>query len=297
MVGMGFTSRVLLLLLALGPCSAKADEGVPLSLFVSILPQKYITERIGGAHVRVHVMVPPGASPATYEPTPRQMVLLAGVRLYYRIGVPFEHAWMERIVGVNGSMRILDGRDGISMRRMGAADDEDQGHEHGHGHGGPDPHIWLSPLRMRAMGARLNEVLQGLDPAHREDYQRNFEALSAELEALDTELRGILGNKRGRSFMVFHPSWGYFADDYGLHQVAIEREGKEPGGRTLARLIEGASRRGVATVFVERQFSQERARALARAIGARVVVLDPLAEDYIANMRAVAHAVAEAAYE
>ena len=294
---MGFASRVLVLLLALGPLSAQGGERAPLSVFVSILPQKYITERIGGAHVRVHVMVPPGASPVTYEPTPRQMVLLSGVRLYFRIGVPFEAAWMERIAAVNDRMSILDGREGISMRRMGDADGDGHRQEQGHGHGGLDPHIWLSPSRMQAMGERLKQVLQGLDPAHREAYQHNFESLSAELEALDAELRDILGGTRGRTFMVFHPSWGYFADDYGLHQVAIEHDGKEPGGRALARLIEGASRRGVATVFVERQFSQERARALARAIGARVVVLDPLAEDYIANMRAVARAVAEAAYE
>ncbi len=291
---MGSLARVLLALLLLGSALSHAGAEAPLPLFVSILPQKYITERVGGSRVRVEVMVGPGASPVTYEPTPRQMVRLASARLYYRIGVPFESAWMEKIRQVNPEMRVLDARESVPLRRMEEAGDRD--HDHGDLHG-MDPHIWLSPARLEVMASRLTEALRGLDPAHGEEYLRNFEALRRDLRALDGELRRILDPHRGKRFLVFHPSWGYFADDYGLRQVAIEREGKEPGGRALAQLIDSATREGVATVFVERQFSQERAGALARAIGAETRVLDPLAEDVLHNLRAVARALGEGAYE
>ena len=289
-------TRTLLLLLALIPAVSIGAEPGPVSLFVSILPQKYITERIGAEHVNVHVMVPPGASPVTYEPTPRQMVLLAGVKLYYRIGVPFETAWMERIQAVNPDMKVLDAREGVALRRMMAAENDAES-GHAHRHHSMDPHVWLSPSRMMVMGQHLAEELQVLDPLHREDYRRNLEIFRGDLDALDTELRAVLKDRKSMNFMVFHPSWGYFADDYGLTQVPIETEGKEPGARALAQLIDTGRRRRVKTLIVERQFNQERPRVLAQAIGARVEELDPLAEDYISNMRVVARAIAEAAYE
>ena len=222
------------------------------------------------------------------------MVRLASARLYYRVGVPFESAWMEKIRQVNPGMQILDARESVPLRRM--EEPGDHGHDHGDLHG-MDPHIWLSPARLEAMASQLAKTLQALDPVHGEEYRRNFEALRRELRALDEELRRLLAPHRGKRFLVFHPSWGYFADDYGLTQVAIEREGKEPGGQALAQLIDSATREGVATVFVERQFSQERARALARAIGARIRVLDPLAEDVPQNLRSVARALVEGVYE
>ncbi len=268
-----------------------SDAG-KLQVFVSILPQKYFVERIGGEHVQVSVMVGPGQSPATYEPRPRQMAGLVSARLFYRIGVAFEEVWMERISAANPGMQLLDARDGLVLREMEPAG----GHHHDHDQlpqakGHPDPHIWLSPIMVRAMAGRLRDTLIRLDPSNQASYRANYQAFADDLEALTREIKNRLADLKQRSFMVFHPSWGYFADEFGLRQIPIESEGKEPGARTLVRLIEQARTKDISVIFVQRQFSQAPARGLAEAIGARVVAIDPLAEDYLVNLRRVATAL------
>lgn len=272
------------LLLALAGMASAA----PLSVFVSILPQKFIVERVGGEHVKVSVMVGPGQSPATFEPRPRQMAGLSTAHLYYRIGVPFESVWMDRIRAANPHLSVLDARDGIPLRRMEAAGGHSPGKEGPH----DDPHIWLSPERVKTMAARLRDRLIELDPEHTEDYRANTAALIADLSRLQQQIRQRLAGLEHRSFMVFHPSWGYFADEFGLRQIPIESEGKEPGASTLARLIDLARRQRIGVIFVQPQFSQAQARALARAIGARLETIDSLAGDYIPNLLRVAQAIA-----
>ena len=273
-----------LLLAPLYPAAA-----APLPVFVSILPQKCVVERVGGDHVRVSVLVGPGQSPATFEPRPRQMAALARARLYYRIGVPFESVWMERIRAANPHLSILDARDGIALRRIDAA----PGSHHGD-RDAPrdDPHIWLSPERLKAMAARLRDRLIELDPAHAADYRANTAAFIADLDDLQQRIRQRLAGLKQRSFMVFHPSWGYFADEFGLRQIPIESEGKAPGAATLARLTGLARQQGIRVIFVQPQFDQTRARAVARAIGARLVTIDALAGDCIDNLQRVADAIA-----
>ncbi len=284
-------SRIFRLLLGvwlLLPVTVWAEQ--PLSVFVSVLPQKYFVQQIGGRHVQVTVMVGPGQSPATFEPRPKQMAALSRARLYYRIGVPFERVWMDRIRAANPGMSILDAREGLQLRAMPATD----GHHHGDD---MDPHIWLDPGLVRQMMPRLRDRLIQLDPAHGDEYRSNCQRFMQELTRLELDIRQRLSAVKSRNFMVFHPSWGYFAAAFGLHQIAIEDQGKGPGGRRLAGLIERARRDGVRVIFVQRQFSQAQARVLARAIGARVVAIDPLAEEYVENLRQVANAIAEAASE
>ncbi len=271
-------------------CAHISAEG-RLQIAVSIIPQQILVERIGRQHVEVQLMVQPGHSPATYEPGPRQMAGLSQADLYYRIGAPFERAWMGRILDAYPGLPVLDARDGVKLRQM-----EDVGHgEHGHEHmeGEPDPHIWLSLPLVKGMTQRLRDRLIELDPVHRVDYQNNHARLQETLGQLDMDIRQILSTMRSRRFMVYHPSWGYFADAYGLRQVAIESEGKEPGAQTLARVLEAARGMEVSSVFVQKQFSQAQAKAVAEAIGARVVVIDSLSEKYPENLRAVARAMAE----
>ncbi len=261
-----------------------------LSVFVSVVPQRYFLERIGGEHVRVSVLVKPGHSPTTYEPTPKQMTALAAADLYIRIGVPFEDAWMERIASSNPNLMVIDARDGLPLRDMTAH--QDPGGQHPTHSGRKDPHIWLSPPLALKMAAQLFDRLSELDPGHRADYEKNYRHLAADLERLDQDIRTLLANLHKRSFMVFHPAWGYFADTYGLQQVPIEVEGKVPGPRSLARLIDSARAQGVKTVFVDRRISHKHAHTVADAIGGRVVTIDPLAEDYMQNLRQVARILA-----
>lgn len=281
----------LLMLLAVALTSPLAAE--PVRVFVSVLPLQTFVAKVGGAHVDVRLMVRPGFSPHTYDPTPQQIAALGATALFVRTGVPFEDAWMDRIRSANPSMQILDVRQGLSLRRS-----DGHGHEHGHEHAEEqDPHVWTSPRRVIEMLGPIREALATLDPAHADDFAANQAAFTAELTELDREIQALLDPLTERRFMVFHPAWGYFADSYGLEQVPIEREGKHPGAQSLVHLIEQAKREGVRAVFVQPQFDRRQAEQVARAIGGRVISVDPLAADYVDNLRAVAGELAEALRE
>lgn len=291
-MGKRMTRHIVILIAALAiPTPTVAG---PLSVFVSVLPQKTFVEKVGGQHVEVHVMVPPGHSPATYAPTPQQISALANAALYVRVGVPFEKAWMARIRAANPHMETLDARTGIDLRSI-----ERHGHEHDAqtGESERDPHVWTSPPLVSHMARNIRDALTGLDPAHGPDYARNYALFAAELEELDLDVRARLKELPKRKFMVFHPAWGYFADTYGLIQVPIEKEGKEPGARALTALIEQARREQVDVIFVQPQFSRRSASQVASAIGGRVVAIDPLAPDYVENLRNVARQLAAEAGE
>jgi zinc transport system substrate-binding protein len=277
-------------LLALLHAPVAARE--PLPVLVSILPQQFLVERVGGDRVRTSVLVGSGQNPHTYEPTPRQMAEVSQARAFFRLGIDYEEVWLPRILRVNPGLEVVDQREGLTLRPV------DGGHRHADGHwhapARPDPHVWTSPANAKAMAAQVRDSLGRLDPAGAPAYAQGFERLAADLDALDAEVRAALAGARQRRFLIFHPSWGYFADAYGLEQVPIEQSGKEPGARGLARLIDQARAEGVRAVFVGPQDSPAPAEAVAREIGARVVPLDPLAADYLASLRRMAGALAEA---
>ena len=283
-----------------------AQGAEPLRVFVSVLPQQTFVERIGGGHVVVESMVKPGFSPHTYEPTPSQIARLAGADLYVNIGVPFEDAWNARLRAANPEIKMLDAREGISPRALEAHDHDDaeakshahqeiEAREHDHEPSGaaPDPHIWTSPILVKRMAENIQKMLAELDPSHAGAYRDNLAALSAELDALDRDIRDQLAGLSNRRFMVFHPAWGYFADTYGLEQIPIEKAGKEPGPRSLTALIDQARRESVRVIFVQPHFPRKSAEQVANAIHGRVEVIDPLAPDYFENLRRVARVIAE----
>lgn len=287
----GPMARILaaLFLLLSAPLGAGAFQ--PLEVFVSILPQRFLVERVAGDRARVSVLVGPGQSPHTFEPSARQMVALEQAAVMFRVGMPFEATWLPRIRAANPRLEVVDQREGLALRGDPA------GHDHSESdsrYAGRDPHIWTSPRLMRQMASQVSDTLARLDPPGAAGYQQRLEVLLADLDDLDRAIRQTLAGLGGRRFLVFHPTWGYFADDYGLVQVAIEQQGKEPGPRGLARLIDEARAEGVRVVFAQRQLSTATAEAVARAIGARVIELDPLAEDCLDNLRRVAGAIREA---
>ena len=272
-----------------------------LPVHVSVLPLKTFVEKIGGDHVDVRLMIQPGQSPATYDPTPRQISTLANSVLYIRAGVPFEKAWMERIRSVNPNMLVLDARAGIDLRIIELHENDHDNEHHffkrrADAHQGAsrhDPHVWTSPPLVKRMAGNIRDALTELDPANGQDYALNFNAFATELDRLDFDIRTRLKGVTMRKFMVYHPAWGYFADTYGLKQVPIEKEGKEPGARRLTALIEQAKREHVRAIFVQPQFNKKSAEQVALAIGGRVVVIDPLASDYADNLRYLAQQIAE----
>ena len=306
-----------LLLILLLPAIGMAK---PLRVFTSVLPIQNFVEKIGGEHVDVRAMVRPGYSPHTYDPTPKQIKSLSEAVLYVRTGLPFEDAWMDRIRCVNPGVQVLDTRRGIELREpethghhdedggdeLSASDQDQDGRRRKSRHDAQagraddthrhetDPHVWTSPLLVKQMVGIIRDKLAELDAAHAAHFARNHDAYVAELDALDAEIRTLLDPLDNRKFMVFHPAWGYFADTYGLVQVAIEREGKQPGARALAALIDQAKRESIRVVFVQPQFDRRQARQVAKAIGGSVIAVDPLAPNYIDNLREVARQFAEA---
>ncbi len=280
----------LLLLLGRGLPAEAADQ-----VFVSVVPQKFFVEKVSGGTIEVEVMVPPGASPATYEPKPSQMRKLATSSAYFAIGVPFEKAWLGKIAGVNPKMKIVHTEEGIERIAMAEHAHDGESPESGQDkHDGLDPHIWLSPPLVKKQAAVIRDNLTEMYPEQKAAFQENFALFSSEIDKLDTGLREILKNKRGLQFMVFHPSWGYFARQYGLQQVAIEIEGKSPKPAQLQELIRHAKEHKISVIFAQPQFSDKSARLIAQEIGGEVIMVDPLAENWLQNMTAVAEKFREA---
>lgn len=279
-------------------------EAAAVKVFVSIPPQKYFVEKIGGELVEVGVLVPSGADAHTYEPKPRQMAELAKARIFFSIGIDFEKAWMGRIAAANRSMQIVATDEGVAKLTLPAHDHsghaERKAPSTGPTHapdlrraaqapaGEPDPHIWLSPPLVKTQARTIAGALAAADPGNRWRYEENLARFLQEIDDLDLELRRLFAGSHGARFMVFHPSWGYFAQAYGLEQTAIEIEGKDPKPAQLRELIRRARQEGVKVVFVQPQFSPRSAEMVAAEIGGQVVMVDPLSADWAENLRAVA---------
>ncbi len=304
----GMIAPVILALLAtgLGAGRVSGDDPPPadspgVSVFVSILPQAYFVDRIGGPFVTTHVMVGPGESPASYDPPPRRMAELAGADLYFAIGVPMEAPILPHIRRSFPRVSIVDTRTGIGdvdePDSEGAESDDHHpterhaADEHAHG---PDPHVWLDPMLAKTQAAVIADALARFDTTHAPIYLENLSVLSADLDSLDAEIRALLAPVRGAELVVFHPAFGYFAKAYGLKQVAIERGGLAPGPKYLAGVLQDARKRGVSAIFSQPQFSLSSTEAIAHEIGVEVRILDPLARDYMRNLRQMAVEIRDA---
>ena len=246
---------------------------------VSILPQKYIVDRIVGDSFETLALLPPGASPATFAPKPSTIVKLKNAKLYLTIGVPFEKALLKRITTPKTDM-------GRYLRRFPMDHDHDD-----HDHEGLDPHLWLSPPHIMLLArATLQEAIR-LQPASSQKFLRNYQQFIEELARLDVKLYQKLLRTPNKSFLVYHPSFGYFARVYDLRQIPIEVEGKEPKPKELLKLVRIAKELGIETIFVEPQFPKKSALFLARKIGAKVETIDPLAYDLLTNLEKIADAI------
>lgn len=295
-----------------------------LRVFVSILPQAYFVERVGGERVRVEVLVGTGQSPHTYAPTPQQVAGLERCDAYFSIGLPFEERLLAKAASSLPLLNVVDCRAGVELRLMEAAHDHDHAkedggaaatatpaangshdaahaHEHNsHDHGAcvsageMDPHVWLDPKRVMVIAENICGELCRLDPDHGAEYRENLRVFKRELGELDERIAAALKPLAGREFFVFHPAYGYFGDSYGLKQVAVEIEGKDPTPRQIASLIAKARASGVRVIFAQPQFSDKSAEAIAREIDGAVVPLDPLAKDYIGNLDEMARRLVEA---
>jgi len=276
-----------------------------LKVTVSIVPQKYFVEQIAGDKVQVNVMVRPGFSPATYEPQTSQMKLLSDSQVYFSTGVPFENAWLEKFEDANRKMLLVDTSKGITKLEMSEHDhheeehekehhdekEKDNHHDEEHHEDGLDPHVWLDPLLVKIQAKTIYETLVQIDKKNADFYTKNYHVFLGKLDELDKKLETKLKNVSNSEFMVFHPSWGYFAKRYNLEQIVVEKEGKEPKPKEIVELIKEAKEHGIKVVFVSPQFSQKAAKTIATSIKGKVVNIDHLAYDYPTGLMNTATAI------
>lgn len=272
-----------------------ATPGAP-TVVVGIAPIAYFAERLAGDAIQIKTLVEPGRSPHSFAPTPRQVAELESAAGFIAIGLPFEQRLVEKIRANFPKLPICDASAGVEHIEATHQCEEDE-HVEGadpHEHGAADPHIWLDPKRARRIAANVAAELKRVAPGHEAEFSERLAAVDAELVALDAELTEWLAPLRGRSFIVFHPAYGYFADSYGLTQISIEVQGKDPTPTDVVRVVNEARRAGVKVIFYQPQYSSRSAEVIASEIGGVVEPLDPLAHDYLAQLRHMAQRVSEA---
>ncbi len=260
------------------------DDG--LGVVVTIVPQAKFAEKVGGDMISVTVMVPVGQSPHDYEPTAAQLQEVADAEIYFKVGsgVEFETAHLDELLEVNPHLEVVDCSSNITLLES-SGEDTDEAF---------DPHVWLSPVNAIEMVREMAQGLKAIDPENADFYQANADSYIAELENLDSDISQALGPYEGRSFIVQHDSWGYFAKEYGIVQLAVEPFGNTPTATELASLIDQAEEDNITAIFVSPQFDISSAEVIAESVGAEVIMADPLAENYIENLSSVANDLEEA---
>jgi len=280
------------LLLIIMACSQREERHDQMLVVVTIPPLAEFVEKIGGDKVHVSIMVPAGASPHSYEPTPGQLTDVANAKLYVKVGTPieFEIVWLDKLLATNSGITVCNASQGIDL--IGAGNGHDQTRTAGHGHTN-DPHVWVSPGNARIMVATICQSMITVDPKNRPHYEMNRDSYLHVLDSLDRDIRKMFGVKNQKTFLVYHPAWSYFAHAYGIDQITIEVEGKEPTAQVLQAIIGQARERGIRVIFASPQFNTKSAEVIAREIKGAVILIDPLAQDYVANMRKIVHILAE----
>ena len=240
----------------------------------SIAPIEGVVKKIGAKYVDSKVMVPYGASPHTYEPKSSQMRELSKAKLYFAVGVEFEDVWLKKFEDLNPKMRVVKLDEGIKKYPM-----ESKSHHH-HKMGELDPHIWTSIDNLQIIATKIAKNLQSIDNKHKQYYQERLKDYITQLNNLKQKITAILDkNPKNKIFMVFHPSWGYFAREFHRKMLAMEIEGKEPSARELMSLIKEAKKNHISAIITQPEFSDKKAKLLAKEIGVPVVALSPLTQN------------------
>lgn len=266
--------------------SAEIGAAAALEVFVSIPPQAFLAERLGGSSTTVTALADKGQDPHTFTPSPRQISALGKADIYFTIGIPFEKWIVEKIRARNANIRIIDSIAGIPKRKMEDHDNH-EGHDNNHA-GEPDPHVWLSPPLLKIIAGNMVEALIAADPGQEDFYRSNYQTLMADLDQLHRRVSEQLAPCRGETVFVYHPAFGYLTDTYGLVQESVEIAGKSPTARELAGLISRAQQEKVRIIFVQPQFDRKAALAVAAAIDGAVVPLDSLARNLLQSIEHMA---------
>ncbi|MCB2196574.1 MAG: zinc ABC transporter substrate-binding protein [Bacteroidetes bacterium] len=273
--------------------SAKNIDNQQKVITVSVLPQKYFVERIVGEQFTINVMIPPGASPVTYEPSPKQMKDLVHSEVYIRIGhIEFEKSWMKKLQSINPEMDIIDQSEVATLIEP----EHEHGHDHhheGHHHHGVDPHIWTSPKQVKKQIEFIYQYFTKQYPEYASEFTTNYNLFVNQVDSLDQYVSQTLEPHRSKKFLIFHPALSYIARDYGLQQISIEIDGKEPTPSNIQEIIEVAKSENIKVVFIQRQFSTHNAEVIAKEIGGSVVQIDPLDYNWAQSITMITNEIAK----
>lgn len=266
----------LALLFAFQSCRNKQENHRIVS--VSILPQKYFTERIAGDYLQVNVMIPPGMNPATCDLSTEQLKKLYDSDLCFTIGyLPFELTHLYPVLANRKDIQVINHSEGLDMLSGSCS----HAHEHEHG---VDPHIWLSPAIAKKMATTVYQTLATRYPEQKEAFKSNYEVLVQEIDGVDEKAEQVFKDKKQPVFLIYHPALTYFAADYGLEQISIEDEGKEPNPTHLKKIIDLAREKNIHIIFIQSQFDVSNAESIAREIDGQIIPIDPLAENWTEEM-------------
>jgi len=255
-------------------CSPKGTDNGERIITVSIAPFKYFVDEIADNDFKVNVMVPAGADPHTYEPFPEQINKLRKSVAYISNGyLGFEMNWLSRFYETNRTMKKLSLSDKIVPLASGH-------HHEGEHVEGADPHYWVSPKCALIMASSVKEFLCELNPSQKEKYTKNYQELLLKIQDVDNKAQELFAGIPNRSFMIYHPNLAYLARDYGLEEIPVEFEGKEPPPSRMRDLIDRARKDGIKTIFVQREYDTKNAKAIAHETGAEIRIIDPLSEDW-----------------
>jgi zinc transport system substrate-binding protein len=249
--------------LALSACSVRKTPQKP-TIIVTIEPMRYFTEQLAGNRFQVITMVPRNSSPETYEPTPQQVAACADSKLYLSTGMlPFETNWMEKLKANAPQMSVCNTSTGISLLKTANGTET-------------DPHVWMSPRNVRIMANNICQALIKADSPHSAEYQANLKKTLVMVDHVDSVIRRTMATAKGRTFVIYHPALTYFAHEYGLTQLSIENDGKEPTPVQLEAMIRTCKTQHVRCIFVQQQFTTHNAEIIAHECGARIVNINPL---------------------
>lgn len=257
------------------------DGDKKIVIAVTILPQKALVEAVSGDLAEVVTIVPPGNSPGNYEPTPQEMENFSKASVYFTISVPTEKA---NILPKANDMVIVD----LSAKVAEVYPDRE------FNPGERDSHIWLSPKRAKVMVEAITGTMANLDPENTQTYQQNAEAFLKELDRVNTEINEVFSRVQNLKFIVFHPAYGYFADDYGLEMYALEQDGKEATPQHLQDMIDLAEAENIKVIFSQAEIDSKQPDAFAEEVDGEKIMLEPLSDDYIANLERMAEAISGA---
>jgi len=279
-----FIVIICLLTIIIG-CNSEQIRSDKIKTIVSIPPQEFFVRKIADTLVDISVLIPAGQSPETYNPTPQQMIDIENSDFLFTIGVPFEKHILNNLYTNSVKTKIVKTQDGIELLPMIVHDDD-------HDHGALDTHIWLDPELVKLQAKNIADALIEIAPEHEVIFKNNLELFKNELDSLDTLIRNIIPKEETLRVCVLHPSFGYFCKAYGLKQIAIEIEGKEPTAKELAGFVKMAEQEKIKTIFIQPQFSDKSARVIAESIHGKVETLDPLSSDYFNNLIEMADKIA-----